>query len=178
MLGFIILMYLTHVLASKWVTDTNAGPMSSYVRYQCKTLLMVPFIYFLSFLFFYFYFHFFHLFWKICDSEILKAHIKLFDGYISKTHFYLIATCDTFLYLILLFKLVTTCQWAVPSMPKCAKVCQSPPSAPKCQSPPSVPKCQSPPSAPKCQSPPSGGFYTQPPWGPLLLLNALLCFLS
>ena len=82
---------------------------------------------------------------KICDSEILKAHIKLFDGYISKTHFYLIATCDTFLYLILLFKLVTTCQSAVPSMPQCAKVCQSPP------------------SAPKCQSPPSGGLYT-PPW--------------
>ena len=80
---------------------------------------------------------------KICDSEILKAHIKLFDGYISKTHFYLIATCDTFLYLILLFKLVTTCQSAVPSMPQCAKVCQSPPSSPKCQSPPSAQSAQS-----------------------------------
>ena len=90
-LGFIIPVYLIHVLASEWVTDTNAGPMTSYVGYQCKTLLMVPWSIHLFFIFFIFIFSIYSsVYWH---SNCIRKNLRFWNFESSRQVVWWVFTC-------------------------------------------------------------------------------------
>ena len=91
LLGFIIPVYLTHVLASEWATDTNTGPMSDYIGYQCKTLLMVPWSIHLFFIFFIFIFSIYSsVYWH---SNCIRKNLRFWNFESSRQVVWWVFTC-------------------------------------------------------------------------------------